>query len=546
MRRRIAVGLWMCILASGGCAAFHPLQGVPARKLPIDYRMPHRSGQTTIDLSLLRQTPPRDHLVDAGDVLGIYIEGVLGRDGDVPPVYVPQERFVPPSVGYPIAVQSDGTISLPSIGPLSVRGLTIREVEETIRRACTQGPQALLQPGQDRILVSLQRPRFHSILVIRQEADNPVGSFGYAESPIDDMEKRGTGQIVLLPAYKNDVLHALAETGGLPGLDAQNAVYIVRGQRLPAAGMHWTSPAPMPGMTIRGQSPYEQPQAWRQPNVGWAAPTTISSGVGAPHATPSGQSAANPYQSYRTGPAASSSPLPARADYWSAPAPTPPAAPSSPPVAQTAGQWGAPEVVPQPGPQMPSLTPYPEGLPLELSQLTSRFHNPTVIRIPLRTFPGEVPQFAEQDVILQDGDILFVESRETEFFYTGGLLGGGQYTLPRDYDINVLDAISIAESRGRNYWGNSLAVGGVSALNHDVTVGASKVIILRKQPDGSQLAIEVDLYRAMRDPSHQIMIWPEDRIFLRYTRLQAVVALFERHLLEGFLIGAASRTFYSN
>lgn len=213
---------------------------------------------------------------------------------------------------------------------------------------------------------------------------------------------------------------------------------------------------------------------------------------------------------------------------------------------QTAGQWNVPETVAQPGPWHPSPIPYADAWPAEVSQISSRFNDPTIIRIPLRLFPGETPQFSAQDVILQDGDILFVESREMEFFYTGGLLGGGQYTLPRDYDINVLDAISIAESRGRNYWGNSLAVGGVSALNHDVTVGASKVIILRKQGDGSQLAIEVDLYQAMRDTSQQILIWPEDRIFLRYTRLQAVCALFERHLLEGFLIGAASRTFYSN
>jgi len=183
-------------------------------------------------------------------------------------------------------------------------------------------------------------------------------------------------------------------------------------------------------------------------------------------------------------------------------------------------------------------------MPPQLSWIAAGVVNPAVIRIPLRQFSGEPLGFSEQDVILQDGDIVFVEARDLEFFYTGGLLGGGQYTLPRDYDINVLDAISIAEAQGKNYWGNSLAVGGVSAINHDVTVGASKVIVSRKQPDGSQLDIEVDLYRAMRDPSHRIIIRPEDRLYLRYTRVQAVFALFERHLLEGFLIGAASTALY--
>lgn len=192
----------------------------------------------------------------------------------------------------------------------------------------------------------------------------------------------------------------------------------------------------------------------------------------------------------------------------------------------------------------PVVPPQSVPMPPQLSWIAAGVVNPAVIRIPLRQFSGEPLGFSEQDVILQDGDIVFVEARDLEFFYTGGLLGGGQYTLPRDYDINVLDAISIAEAQGKNYWGNSLAVGGVSAINHDVTVGASKVIVSRKQPDGSQLDIEVDLYRAMRDPSHRIIIRPEDRLYLRYTRVQAVFALFERHLLEGFLIGAASTALY--
>src|SRR5581483_10497001 len=41
--------------------------------------------------------------------------------------------------------------------------------------------------------------------------------------------KRGTGHFVDLLAYENDVLHALAQTGGLPGLDAYNEVVIYRG-----------------------------------------------------------------------------------------------------------------------------------------------------------------------------------------------------------------------------------------------------------------------------------------------------------------------------
>ena len=31
----------------------------------------------------------------------------------------------------------------------------------------------------------------------------------------------------------------------------------------------------------------------------------------------------------------------------------------------------------------------------------------------------------KEDIILHDGDIVFIESRDTEVFFTGGLLGGG-------------------------------------------------------------------------------------------------------------------------
>src|SRR5687768_16851126 len=39
---------------------------------------------------------------------------------------------------------------------------------------------------------------------------------------------------VNLPAYKNDVLNALAETGGLPGVNAKNEVKILRSSLLDA------------------------------------------------------------------------------------------------------------------------------------------------------------------------------------------------------------------------------------------------------------------------------------------------------------------------
>ena len=162
-----------------------------------------------------------------------------------------------------------------------------------------------------------------------------------------------------------------------------------------------------------------------------------------------------------------------------------------------------------------------------------------VIRVPIRLGPGETADIREEDIILQDGDIVFIESRDTEVFFTGGLLGGGQFTLPRDYDLDILQALSLATSRGGS--GGARTVGGVSALNNDVSISPSTVIVLRKLPDGGEVPIKVDLYRARTDLSERIVIQPGDFILLQYTPLEAIAAFVERHLLEGALFALASQ-----
>lgn len=164
-----------------------------------------------------------------------------------------------------------------------------------------------------------------------------------------------------------------------------------------------------------------------------------------------------------------------------------------------------------------------------------------VIRIPIRLGPGETADIRPEDVMLYDGDIVFIESRDTEVFYTGGLLGGGQYTLPRDYDLDILQALSLAQSRG--VMGSSRSVGGISALNNDVSISPSTAIVLRKLPDGGEIPVRVDLYRARTDLAERIVIQPGDYILLQYTPLEAIGAFFERHLLETAIFGLAAQQF---
>jgi hypothetical protein len=170
--------------------------------------------------------------------------------------------------------------------------------------------------------------------------------------------------------------------------------------------------------------------------------------------------------------------------------------------------------------------------------------SPSVIRIPVRLAPGQSPNITEEDITLYDGDIIFIESRDSEVFYTGGLLGGGEYMLPRDRDLRVTEAVSVAQGRTTGGGGGALASsGGVSALNGDVSVSPSRVIVRRRLCDGRIVPIEVDLYRARLHPEEDILIQPHDLILLHYTCGEATLAFIERHLLAGALFGLAASQF---
>ncbi|HUQ70966.1 MAG TPA: polysaccharide biosynthesis/export family protein [Planctomycetaceae bacterium] len=536
-----------------GCAAFRPIHGVPARYVPDEFKGATRSGKRTIDLSLMRQRPNAVHLVDSGDLLSIYIEGVLPRREEQPQVYFPQNSDVPPTVGYPIPVREDGTISLPLVGIIPVRGQSVMQVEDAIRRAYTVDKQ-FLQPG--RIFVALQRPRHYRVLVIRQEATSDV-TLSQAGTLNMGALKRGTGKVVNLPVYKNDVLNALAESGGLPGLDAENAIYVIRSGTQAAVPVTptqsgpgpWMPPAAAPPVTmpdgryapapqIRGQSP-----DWNvDPNADYRANVRTAGWT-----TPAGEVA--PIQQLQYQPPAYQPPVYQPANLqpvqYASPyaATTMPMQPIAPIPAMQPPQWTpTPDPIAAPVPQQPQPDWTTVGDGWTAGDLGPSLEGRRVIRIPVRLGPGENVDITPEDVILHDGDIVFIESRETEVFYTGGLLGGGQYTLPRDYDLDVLGAIAIAQGRSSGGGGSraTQSQGGQSALNSDVSISASQVIILRPLCDGTQLTVQVDLYEALLNPNERIVIQPGDYILLQYTRPEAVLAFIERHLLEGALFGVAA------
>lgn len=409
VRQQLRLLAGVCVLAivtlASGCSVYR--QTVPGYCVGQGFEE-SRSDKEPINFLRLRQEPPDAYRLDARDTLGIYIEGVLGTKEEPPPVHFPEAgEDLPPAIGYPVPVREDGSISLPLIDPLRVRGLTLAEAEQRIREAYIT--KKILKADRERIIVTLMRPRTYHVLIVREDETDTQSNllnFGNARNIglalALGQNRRGMSYPLELKAYENDVLHALSESGGMPGNDAKNEVIILRGA---------FSNAEERDYYMRS---FEDPTAQEQ-----------------------------------------------------------------------------------------------------------LLNRPNVIKIPLRIGPNDPKvELSESDIILNAGDVVFVRSRETEVFYTGGLLPSGQWPLPRDYDIDVVQAIALAGGNPSGSAGSNdtgiFGGGGAAGI-----IPATRIIVVR-QLCGEQVPIEIDLRRAMIDPNERIRIQEGDFIVLEYTPLQLV------------------------
>jgi protein involved in polysaccharide export with SLBB domain len=395
----------MMIASASGCTAIlSPIDSVPAERLPAQFLAEPQANKVPIDVARLRQPKSDTYVLDDGDTLGIFIEGVLGEFDQAPPVQLPDPNSdLPPAIGFPVPVREDGTISLPLVRPISVRGLNIQQVEQLITRVYRQGERPVMQEN-GRIIVSLMRKRTYRVFVVRQDntffGNAQFAATRGARAVTDRSDQSSRGSVLQLPAGENDVLNALSQTGGMPGVNAKIEMRILRGDRLQTENR-----------------------------------------------------AREIEEFYRTH-----------------------------------------------GPEE-----FPYGvIPTVASEAAT-------IRIPLRHDPNKPPQFRTEDIILKDGDIVYVDSRDTDVYYTGGLLIGGEWPVPRDYDLDVLGAIALSGSSvgtGRQQSGGFL--GGLQG------VPASELIVLRRLPGNQQIAIRVDINNAINNPKARLLVQPGDTLILRY------------------------------
>ncbi len=395
----------MTLSLTGCTALLSPIDSIPASRVPAQFLAEPQANKVPIDAARLRQPKPEFYTLDSEDVLGIFIEGILGGIDEAPPVQIPLPNSdLPPAVGFPVPIRDDGTISLPLVEPIPVRGLTIQQAEALISRAFLDGPKPFLKK-ENRIIVTLFRERTHRVFVIRQDNSfaqrgNQFQGVGQRAAVADRSDQSSRGFVLQLAAYKNDVLNALAETGGLPGVNAKAQIRILRGDRLDIARRD-----------------------------------------------------AQLAEFYRTN----------------------------------------------------SAEKFPYGVIPSVPDSTNS------ITIPMRLAPGEVPAFRPEDIILRDGDIVYVDSRETDVYYTQGLLRGGEFPLPRDYDLDVLAAVSLAGTNvgATQQTGSILSGGGAQTP-------PTELIVLRRLPGNRQLSIRVDLNEAINDPRQRILVKAGDTLTLRF------------------------------
>lgn len=218
----------LCISTLAGCRSYGPTDLVPAADV-LNRSCCQPNQEQQVNFLKLRRTPPEQYVLSKGDVLGIYIQGITG-DAAVPPPVNFADQDSKPAIGYPVPIRDDGYISLPLIAPIRVTGLTVGEAESKIVRAYTQDKEILLE-GNEKIIVTLMQRRTYNVLVIREDAgttNNSGRGLNRNEIYIDEGISTESFSIDL-PAYENDVLHALSETGGMPGESARNEIVILRG-----------------------------------------------------------------------------------------------------------------------------------------------------------------------------------------------------------------------------------------------------------------------------------------------------------------------------
>lgn len=388
---------------------------IPVSRVPLNLRGCTKDHLVSINLAALRQDPVEQYVVGPGDVISVYVPGVIPPNVEETPMiesprtlnneYYPPGGFVKgPSLGLPLEVGADGTLKLPLIGSIDIAGKTVPEISEDLSKRYRE--EGVLKSDRVQTQVNIIRQRVHRVLVIRDDSPSPRAIYKTRTQNLES--DRGFADIVDLPSFENDVLHALSITGGMPGTDAHNRIWIFRN-----ANRH----------DLDSNS-----------------------------------------------------------------------------IIYSIDEHG-------------------------VEHLGNKYETTC---IPLKVSPGEPLPFSEEDIKLYDGDVVYLEARDDEFFYAGGLLPAGKYRLPRDEDVDVLEAIAISAGGvgepPKGNTGSDQVITRGSGLGNFI-IPPTQLVIVRKLADGQQFRIRVDLNKATHDANERILIQPDDLLMLHFKPHEAVATV---------------------
>ena len=95
-------------------------------------------AQKMVDGKLTKVTymaTEENYPIQGGEILGVLVKEMLDPTAEpAAPLAGHAEAIEQPELGYPVSVNSIGTISLPLLDPFSVKGMTVGEIKTTIRR----------------------------------------------------------------------------------------------------------------------------------------------------------------------------------------------------------------------------------------------------------------------------------------------------------------------------------------------------------------------------------------------------------------------------
>ena len=204
----------------------------PITSRPASYKSVYQSPSMRESLTRYRSTSrsePRTsngaaYTLDAGDVLAVIVDGVLG-DFQSAPVYMPDKNTdTMPGIGYPIVVRENGSIDLPVIAPVNVRGLTTLQAQAKIRNAYLR--ERVLKPEKgNKVIATLLRKRTINVTLIHDDPnERPLGAsqFDFYRTP------RQVVSVVDLPADQSHVLDALGKAGAR--FDTRQVMRVQRGR----------------------------------------------------------------------------------------------------------------------------------------------------------------------------------------------------------------------------------------------------------------------------------------------------------------------------